>query len=221
MKSKQYKIASSLVGALVLGATSTQAAIVLDNETGGTLFVGGSSVSGTRARGVFFQAETGMDLTAITVGLAAGGGTATYSPVVSLYSGNGAGTSFSLLGSASPAAVSISQPFTAFSFTFDLTSLPNLVADGYYLLALSGTHSGSSPAWGQMTPNTAPTDTAWADYLGYRTSSDSGTSWANSSPTNYNSIKLEATPVPEPATYAALSGLLLLGFAAIRKQASR
>jgi hypothetical protein len=86
-----------------------------------------------------------------------------------------------------------------------------LVAGMTYWFVLDGRDPASGGLlWNGTNPNTSPTASGGVTFVGYRFSSNGGTTWADS--TTFNAMQINAAPVPEPSSWtmiAAGAGMLV------------
>lgn len=134
-----------------------------------------------------------------------------------IYSDNG-GKPGTELASFDPVSVA-GDPVGATVYSTSLTA-------GSYTLAANtsywivGHDGGGGLYWIVTSGHPAPTSTAGFSYNGIMDSYDTGaTWWVDSSVWDHVAFDLiQGTPVPEPATYAAIGGVLVLGFAIWRRR---
>jgi hypothetical protein len=108
-----------------------------------------------------------------------------------IYSDSG-GNPGTLLAAFTPVPIPENQPATEISIT---TAAPyQLAANTTYWFVLDGPTYTNSLLWQNLTPNTAPTAGAGVTYVGYRFSSNGGSSWGSSG--IYNGVTVNATLVP-------------------------
>lgn len=81
-----------------------------------------------------------------------------------------------------------------------------------YWFVLDGPSTTNSLLWNQLNPNIAPTANG-VTFVGYRFSSNGGSTWANS--TIFNGMGIDADIVPEPTSLGALA---VAGVLALRRR---
>jgi hypothetical protein len=100
-----------------------------------------------------------------------------------------------------PVPVPASTPASQISIT---TAAPfTLNPSTTYWFVLDGPPTTNSLLWQSLNPNVAPTPNG-VSFVGYRFSSNGGTTWASS--TIFNGMRIEANVVPEPASLGLLAG---------------
>lgn len=115
-----------------------------------------------------------------------------------------------LLAAFAPVAVPANTAVGPISIT---TAAPfTLQANTSYWFVLDGPATTNSLLWQSLTPNTAPTAAVGYTFVGYRFSSNGGTTWGSS--TIYNGMSINAL-VPEPMS---LGMLALVGVFSLRRR---
>lgn len=187
--------------ALALCNTASAADIAIDTGDGG----GGSGLS---SNGVYQSFTTGSgSSTSLTL----------ESISFYLYDTTGAltATIYAADRTTSLWSSSTTSSYTTTNATFDVTGL-TLSANTSYWLMLSSTNSSdswNSDAESYLTVSTFSGGDAWS--LGDIYYYSSG--W-NTSTTDVQCFSISVSSVPEPATYAGIGGLAVLGFALMRKR---
>lgn len=162
----------------------------------------------------FTTGTTGMSLTSATVALWESGGNQT--AIAYLFSNNGGvptSTDSGGLLATSDSVTILGGPGANFVLTF--SSPPILSADTTYHLAVG---APSNFAYFVSTPSTAETGlTGWSIADNVTRTLDSGVTWAVYQSESLK-FSLNGAAIPEPSTYAALFGLVALGFAVYRRR---
>lgn len=111
-----------------------------------------------------------------------------------------------LLAAFTPVAVAANAPAAEVSIT---TAAPfTLQAGTSYWFVLDGPTTTNSLLWHQLSVNTAPTAAPGYTFVGYRFSSNGGTTWGSS--TIYNGMSINVVPEPMSLGMLALVGALAL-----------
>lgn len=112
-----------------------------------------------------------------------------------------------LLASLLPQPVSVSGQVPGL-YALKTASTLTLAANTVYWFRLDGPTTATDINWYQPSPALAPTASGGASLVGYRLSTDGGSSWTSSSVAN--AVRLNVSTVPEPATMMALGTAAVL-----------
>lgn len=204
----------------VLLAVSVRADIIFGNlpNTGDGAQSGISNTSG-KAIG-FTMAGNSYDLTSVTLRLNSVGQTANDVPVVRIYTSSGTAPSVSLGTLTNPTF----NPSGTANYVFTPATSITLAANTSYFLTVHQAVSASPDIgfnWLAGSPSTLPTSVAGiatspTAVFGFNTNP---TTWTSASST-YNWFQIDGTlsAVPEPGTYAAITGAAALAACGIRRR---
>jgi hypothetical protein len=192
-----------VVGLLAGTLSSANAQSVLNNLTGAyaggvtNLGVGTDGADRTKAVGMTIGAGLPFLFQSLQAIMSNPGATAALSGGIFSDAGGNPG---SLLAAFIPINVATGTSMTPFSLmtTSPFTMMPGVT----YWFVLDGPATTNSLAWNSNTVNTAPTASGGVAFVGYRFSSNGGTTWASS--TIFNAMQINAAPVPEPSTWMIL-----------------
>lgn len=196
-------------GVVVTLAASAEASVVLTNMPGndGTQ---SQSLSPLRQKAVSFQVDASSSYVVQSALLRLNVLDTAMSPVLTLHLDSGSNTPGALAGTfTNPSSYTLG--FGSYQFQSSAVVLPSTK----YWLKLSGTIEEWDFDWAANSPGITPTG-SWT-YLSQLFSTTGGSSWAASGV--LNSFELKATPVPEPATLAAI-GLGVAGLLRRRTKTS-
>ncbi len=209
---RMSRIASPLRAILLIAFMSTAtirsfAADLLDNTAQGTATIVSSTVLGSNIRSgvVFTTGSTAYDLTTLKLGLL-NTAAQTIAFDIALYAADANGDPTGpVLGTKN-----VNQAFPASTsfYDFSMTGLTISATQKYILLLENAVFSSGTFGWAINFNNTAPVASGGLTYNGYRRFD--GSSWSTNS--NFGTIWLQGTAVPEPSTYA-FAGISILALA--------
>ena len=194
-----------------LHATSANAQSILNNITGSYTLgtnLGLGTDAADRTKGVGLTMGAGLDYFFQNMQAIISNPDAVQRMLTGGIYSNVGGNPGTLLAAFNPIAVAAGTANASISLT---TSAPFVLTAGVtYWFVLDGPSVANSLEWRATSPNTTPTASGGASFVGYRFSSNGGSTWTNSA--IFNAMSINAAPVPEPSTWAMVAagaGMLL------------